>query len=142
MKISKILVPVSNPNFLEEMIRVACNLSQFLTSKIYVLYVVEIPRSLPLDAQIPQDIVKAEEILKKAEDISSNDYGIEIETDILQARSAGVAILEEIEEKSIDLVLLESNIKKTIGERFFGSTVDYVLRKAPCKVWLIRPALK
>lgn len=138
MKISKILVPISSILYVEEMMRIACNLHQLYKCKIYVLYVIEVPRSLPLDAQIPQNIQEAEEILEKARYISENDYEVEIETDILQARSAGVAILEEIQNKSVDLVLLETGVKRTLGERIFGSTVDYILKKAPCRVWLIR----
>lgn len=142
MKINKILIPISNPEYLEEMVRISCNIASLYKAKILALYVIEIPRSLPLDAEIKEEQDKGEEILKKAYDFASSEYGIEIDTDILQARTAGPAILEEVIENGIDLILLEAEAKKSLEEKIFGSTVDYILKNAPCHVWIIRPFLK
>lgn len=142
MKIKNILVPISNLKYVEDMVRVACNLAIFYKAEVMALYVIEIPRSLPLDVEIKEEKQRAEEILKKAYDFASSEYGIEIKTDILQARTAGPAILEETIENNIDLILLEAPLKRSIEERLFGSTVDYILKTASCQVWLIRPPLK
>ena len=142
MKIKNILVPISNLEYLEEMMRISCNLANLYEAKVLCLYVIEIPRSLPLDAEIKEEHRKAEEILEKAYDFASSEYGIEIDTDILQSRVAGPAILEEAIEKNIDLILLEAPIKMRIEERIFGSTVDYIFKKANCRVWIIRHQLE
>ncbi len=142
MKISKILVPLSNPKYVEDMVRVACNLAKLYKAKIYALHVIETPRSLPLEASLPKETELGESILSKAEQIAEDEYGIEIDTDILQARSASAAILVEAKEKAVDLILLEALGKRTIGERLFGSTVDYVLKRSPCQVWVIKPVVE
>jgi nucleotide-binding universal stress UspA family protein len=139
MKPKNILIPLSNPEYLEDMLRIACHLANVYKGNIITLYVIEIPRSLELDVEMKEEMEKAEKILKNAYDFASSEYGIEIETDILQARTAGPAIVKEIVDKKIDLVILEAPLKKGVEEKFFGSTVEYLLEKAPCKVLFIRP---
>lgn len=140
MKISKILVPISRPDYVEEMMEVACRLAKAYKARIYALYVIEMPRSLPLEAEIAEETEEGETVLSKAEGIAEDDYEMEITTDLLQARTAGLAILQEALEQKVDLILMEAAQKRSLEERIFGSTVDYILKKAPCMVWVIRPA--
>ena len=73
-------------------------------AKIYVVYVVEVKRSLPLDAVIESEIAKAEKILALAEEIAS-DKDYEVETALIQGRNAGPAIVDEAMEREVDLIL-------------------------------------
>ena len=59
-----------------------------------------------------------------------NDAG-----DVLRARKAGPAIVEEARRRDAELVLLGAP-RRTVGGRraLFGGTVDYVLRESPCRV--------
>jgi len=62
------------------------------------------------------------------------DY--EIETDVLQAREAGPAIVDEAVERDIDLILMGVTYKRRFGQFSLGSVVPYVLKNAPCRVIL------
>ena len=143
MKVSKILVAVSQQETLSELLWWTANLCAIKNgnkTKIYALYVIEMPRSLPLDANIPEETEIAEEILSLAEKIAEEEYSLEINTDILQARAAGPAILEKAEEIETDVILIGATSKTSLEEKFFGSTADYILKRASCKVCVVRGA--
>lgn len=137
MELDKILVPVGGNSADEEAIKLACSLAKRSKAKIYVVYIIQVKRSLPLDAEIESEIKKAEEVLTRAEDIAAEeDY--EAETDLLQAREVGPAIVDEAMEKDVDLILMGISYKKRFGMFSLGVVVPYVLKEAPCRVMLLR----
>jgi nucleotide-binding universal stress UspA family protein len=137
MKLHKILVATRGSTADEEAVKLACELAKKSKAEIYVVYIIEMNRSLPLDAVIESDVTKAENILTRAEDIASeNDY--EIETDLIQAREAGPAIVDEARERKIDLILMGLNYKKRFGTFDLGKAIPHVLEEAPCRVLLLR----
>jgi nucleotide-binding universal stress UspA family protein len=137
MKLHKILVAMRGSAADEEAVKLACELAKKSKAEIYVVYIIEMNRSLPLDAVIESDVTKAENILTRAEDIASeNDY--ELETDLIQAREAGPAIVDEARERKIDLILMGLNYKKRFGAFDLGRAIPHVLEEAPCHVLLLR----
>lgn len=140
MKIYKILVPVSGEDADEETIELACKLAKETKGKVHVAYVIQVKRSLPLDAEIEHEVRRAEEILSRAEKVADEqDY--EIKTDLLQTREIGPAIVDEAMEHGIDLILLGMGYRKRFGQFNPGETVSYVLKNAPCRVLLLRQPL-
>ncbi len=137
MKLERILVAVSGKDADVEAVKLACNLGKKSKAKIYVVYVIEVKRSLPLDAVIESEIHKAEEVLARAEDIAS-DRDCEVETDLIQAREAGPAIVDEAMERGVDLILMGVTYKRRFGSFSLGRVIPYVLEEAPCRVLLCR----
>ncbi len=137
MELEKILVPVSGNSADEETIKLACSLAKKSKAKIYVVYVIQVKRSLPLDAGIESEIKKAEDVLTRAEDIAAEeDY--EVETDLLQAREVGPAIVDEAMEREVNLILMGIGYKKRFGMFSLGMAVPYILKEASCRVMLLR----
>jgi nucleotide-binding universal stress UspA family protein len=137
MKLKKILVATSGSPTDQEVVRLACELAKKSKAEVYVVYVIEVNRSLPLDAIVESDISRAETILARAEDIAAeNDY--EVETDLIQAREAGPAIIDEARERKIDLILMGITYKKRFGSFNLGRAIPHVLEEAPCRVLLLR----
>jgi len=135
MEFHKILVPIAGTEADDEAMRLACRLAKKDKSKVYAVYVVTIKRSMPLEAEIEPEIKKAEELLDHIEYIAEEqDY--ETETDILQAREAGPAIVDEAVEQQIDLILMGVKYKRRFGQFSLGDVVPYVLKNAPCRVIL------
>lgn len=92
---------------------------------------------MPLDAEVKPEIEKGEEILDRAERIAEEeDYSVE--TDLLQARDVGPAIVDEAIERGVDMVMMGLGYRKKFGEFSLGSTIPYVLKNAPCFVMLCR----
>jgi len=131
----KILVPVSGSETDEEAVRLACRLTKKNKGEIRVIYVITVKRYLPLDAEIESEIRKAEGILDHSERVAEEE-DCEVETDLLQAREAGLTIVEEAAERKVDLILMGVKYKKRFGQFSLGDTVLYVLKNAPCCVIL------
>ena len=135
MEFRKILVPVIGTTADEEAVKLACNLTKRTKGRIWVVYVLTVKRSLPLDAEIEPEIKKAEAVLDHMETFAE-DQDYEIETDLLQAREAGPAIVDEAVERDVDLILIGVSYKTRFGQFTLGSVVPYILKNAPCHVIL------
>jgi len=136
MKIRKILVPTDGSGD-EALIKLACSLAKGFKAKVYVVYVIEVERNLPLDSQVDSATEKAEEILSRDEEIADG-VGYEVETDLLQARDAGPSIVAEAVERGVDLIIMSTSYGKPRGVVDSGRAVQYVLKEAPCQVLLYR----
>jgi nucleotide-binding universal stress UspA family protein len=55
-------------------------------------------------------------------------------TQVVRGRSPGRAIVEEGARIKAQVIMIGIAPKRRIGDRFFGRTVDYVLRNSPCRV--------
>ena len=137
MKIKKILVPISGNGADGEAIALACTLAKKPKAKVYVVYIIEVERSLPIDVQVASEVERSEKILTGAEDIAA-DIGYDIETDLLQAREVGPGIIDEAMERGIDLIVMGVGYKMHFGEFDLGKAIPYVLKEAPCRVLLFR----
>ena len=130
-------MPISGNGADKEAIKLACILAKNNKAEVYVVYIIEVERSLPLDAQVDLEVEKAEDVLTRAEDIAA-DVGYDIETDLLQAREAGPGIVDEAMERDVALIVMGVGYKKHLGEFDLGKAIPYVLREAPCRVLLSR----
>ena len=135
MEFNKILVPVIGTEADEEAMNLACKLAKKNKGKIWAVYVITVKRALPLDADIEAEIQSAEGILDHMERVAEEqDY--EVETDLLQAREVGSAIVDEAVEREVDLILMGVKYKRRFGQFSLGSVVPYVLKNASCRVIL------
>jgi len=129
----KILVPVIGSQADEEVIKLACRLAKQDKSEVHALYIITVKRDLPLDAEIQPEIQKAEDILNHIETVAEKEK-YKIDTDLLQARQVGQAIVDEAAKQGFDLILMGLRYKKRFGEFSLGEVVPYVLKNAPCYV--------
>lgn len=134
--VKKILV-ATHAQTLTRTVPYATRIAKAYSSSITALYVIEIPEALPLDIFFPEQLAMADKTMENAQAIS-RDYEVPIETQILQSRSAGETIVDVAIKGQYDLIVLGSPLKKTSvpGSSLLGSTVDYVLKNAHCRVWI------
>jgi len=135
MEFTKILVPVTGTTADDEVMKLACQLAKKSKTKIWVIYVITVKRSLPLDAELEPDVRKAEEVLDHIATVAENE-GYEVETDLLQSREAGATIVDEAVERGADLILMGVVQKRYFGQYSLGNVIPYVLQNAPCQVIL------
>jgi nucleotide-binding universal stress UspA family protein len=131
----RILVPVTGIEADDETIRTACCIAKRDKSRLYVMYVITIKRSLPLEAEIESETRKAEEILVRMETIAE-DEDYTIETDLLQAREIGPTVIDQAIDRKIDLILMGVKPQPRFGQFTSGNIVPFILRNAPCRVML------
>ena len=137
MEPKQVLVPVNGTKADDEVIKLACSMVKKTKGKIYVIYVIELKRTLPLEAEAGPEIQKGESVLDHAERFAeAQDY--EVETALLQAREKGSAIVDEALEREVDLIIIGVNYEKPFGEFSLGTTLPYVLKNAACRVLVCR----
>jgi len=130
-------VPVDGGPLDEEMVAYAADLAKRHRARLYSVYVIEVKRTLPLEVDLPAEVEKGEGILQKAEEVARRAKQ-DIETEVLQARDAGTAIVEEAERRGIDLIVMGLRYRKQYDQFYLGSTVMYILKNASCRVCVCR----
>ena len=131
------MVPVKGEPADLEAFRLACHLSLESKAKLYALYVIEVPMELPVDAEIVEETAKAEEILGRIESLAK-EKKCPVHAEVIQARRAGPAIVQEALERDANLVVLGTTYKYNDGDHTAENTSFYVLSHATCSVLLWR----
>ena len=142
----RILVPVKGDLIDDEAMRLAYTYAQAKMGKgrnveVDVVYVVAVPHALPLNAELPNELEKGEKALDHAESVA-RDMGLHVESSLLQARSAGAAIVDMSRESGCELIVMATDYERKLGELDLGRTIPYVLKNAPCRVWVCRAPME
>ncbi len=134
---NQILVPVSGQAVDDEAVELACSLANGRKSRVSVLYVIAVARTLPLDAEIPRETARGEEVLQHLERIGRR-HKCKIEGLIVQARDVGPAVVQEAAECRGDLIVVGMPAERRYGAPSLGESVPYILKYAPCQVVVTR----
>ena len=132
-----ILVPVNGSEASIMAVEFGCMLAKRSRGKVHVVHVIEVRRSLPLDADLVPEAQRGEDILAQAE-LAAKRQDFEVEGDLLQARDAGHAIVDEAVERQADAIILGVPFRRPFGEFEMGKVPTHVLKTAPCQVILMR----
>ena len=133
--IKKILVPTSGTFYSERGIELACRLGEEQKAEIYLVTVLEVPRTLPLEAPMPEAEAQAEDIIKEGETIV-NLRGLQVKGEVRRGRIAGEEIIRVAKEREVDLIVMGIRSQVTMAQDILGRDSDLVLRRAPCEVIL------
>jgi nucleotide-binding universal stress UspA family protein len=135
----KILAAVKDTSEIsKQIIKVASSLSKAENAELYITYIFQVPLSLSLDTEVPEELDKGDSILDFASEIAE-EFEVPLETHIIQARTAGSGILNEIRDLKIDTAVLGLKHNTIPGENVMGTNVEYVVKAEPCNIVLIRP---
>jgi APA family basic amino acid/polyamine antiporter len=121
-------------------------------TRLHLVYVIEVPLALPLDAQLPPEVEEeAQRTLKRASDVGEEYEDVRVEGEIVRARDVGAGIVEAARQRGAEAIVIggepPSKIKggATLGgigaakPAEIGAATEYVLKKAPCRVLLTAP---
>jgi nucleotide-binding universal stress UspA family protein len=136
-----VLVPVNGSPVGYEALSLACSIIKRGKGKLYAVYVIEVGRALALDAEMGPEAQAAEQVLVRAEEIGEQ-LDCRIEGEILQARDAGHAIVDEAIERDVSAIILGVAYDRPLGEFELGQTARYVVEHAPSQVILLRAAVQ
>lgn len=114
-----------------------CDLAKRTKAAVAVLHVIEVPRSVALDAEMARDVERGERFLAKAERVAS-EHGVSVQADMVQARQAGHAVVDEAVDRGVGVIVLGVEYHRPLGQFTLGRLPLYVLEHAPTQVWLIR----
>jgi len=119
-------------------VALAADLARQGHAELIGVHVVEIDWTHPLDADIAGHDEQAQRVLDIAE-ATAEASKYELETVLLQARDVGAAIVDEAIERDADLIICGLPFRRRFGGEFaVGRTIPYILKNAPCGVWVVR----
>ncbi len=134
------LVPVVQSQASLDAVTIAVTMARLKKARVYIVHVIEVSRSLPLNAELDAEARRGEQLIKRAEEIAA-ESGYPVTSTLLQAREAGAAIVEEARDHAIDAVVMGIPYTRFVGSSNIGRTADYVLRNATCAVWVVRQSM-
>jgi len=135
-----IAVIVDGKRLDKELVRLACMMARRAKCKVHLVHIIEVPRTLALGANLKKESEQADQLLTEAMSIAE-DSGCEAVAEVVQARDAGQAIVEEAKDHACALIMLGlvRDKHKVNGTRDdLGRIVPYVLNHAPCRVWVVQ----
>jgi len=119
-------------------VRLVTDMARSHKAELVAVHVVEIDWTLPLDADIAGSSEEAQRVLDIAEAVAEEGKQ-RLEPVLLQARDVGAALVDEAAEREADLLVLGLPYRRRFGGDFaIGRTIPYVLKNAPCEVWIVR----
>ncbi len=121
-------------------------------TRLDLVYVIEVPLTLPLDAELPAEIEEgAQRALKRASDVGEEYEDVNVTAEVVRARGIGAGIVESARRYNSEAIVIggEPPTKIKGGARLggigaakpaeIGAATEYVLKKAPCRVLLTAP---
>jgi basic amino acid/polyamine antiporter, APA family len=127
------LVPLFGADIDAEAIRSAAKLVGE-DAGVDVLYLIDVPRSLPFDAPLEGDEQLARNMLEAAK-LAGDRAGVKVRGRALRTRNAGKTIVEEALRLESDAIYVATSHAPP-GERGLGPLALYLLRARPCRVLL------
>jgi basic amino acid/polyamine antiporter, APA family len=155
---STILVPVFGTQLDDDIVSTAGRLADAEVEKderpprLDVVYVAEMPLTVPLDSPLPKSVrEQAERALERAREVGDEYENVEVTTNLLHARSMGSGIIQEARDKGAEVIVMGGEPPTRVrggavlggigGARpeEIGEVTEYVLKRAPCRVLLTAP---
>jgi basic amino acid/polyamine antiporter, APA family len=155
---SSILVPVFGSKLDDDIVSTAGRLADAEVEEgepaphLEVVYVAELPLTVPLDSPLPRSLRETGEgALARAVQVGEEYENVNVSTNLVPARSVGAGIVEEARRTGAEVIVMGGEpptkvrggaILGGIGAarpEEIGQVTEYVLKKAPCRVLLTAP---
>ncbi len=121
-------------------------------ARLELVYVIEVPLTLPLDAALPPEREEeARRALERAREVGEEYEDVGVSTEVIRARKIGAGILEAARRSGSEAIVIGGEPPSKIrgGAKIggiggakpaeIGAATEYVLKKAPCRVLLTAP---
>jgi APA family basic amino acid/polyamine antiporter len=120
--------------------------------RLEVIYVIDLPLTVPLDAPPPPDrAAVGNRALERAQEVGEEYETVEVHPSVIRARSVGAGIVEAARDREVEMIVMGAEPPTRIkggallggigGLRpaEIGPVTEYVLRRAPCRVLVTAP---
>jgi APA family basic amino acid/polyamine antiporter len=158
MEYGDILVPVFGTKLDDDIVGTAGRLADAAdmpgetAPRIEVIYVVDLPLTVPLDSPPPKQLAeRANRALQRAKEVGEEYDTVEVHPSVVRARSVGAGIVQAARERNVEVIVMGAEPPTRIrggavlggigGSRpaEIGPVTEYVLRRAPCRVLVTAP---
>jgi CIC family chloride channel protein len=132
----RILLPIANPHNFTSLLKIAGTIARYRHYELECLQVIEVPKHInPSRAAI--DTSENRQLMRRIER-SARIYKIPIHTQIKFAHNRSEAILQTIQERHINTVIIGWKDSERDGELIFDSVVDFLIKNAPCELAIVK----
>ena len=132
-----IVVVVGNGQVNGNLIRIGCRMAKVAKRKVHLVHVIEVPRTEAINAVLPEASKRADALLKEAMEIAK-EVGCEAVAEVVQARSAGPAIVEEARDHHCAVIFMGIVRDNKCFHNEISQAISYVLCNAACRVWVVQ----
>jgi len=115
------------------MMALAVKLARGERSELLAIYIVEVPYTLPPDAEMPEEERAALDALGAAETIA-NTSNVTFRAETIKARSTKQAVLDIAKREKADLIILGSYREGKYSGAPLGRTIEEIAADAKCDV--------
>ena len=111
-----------------------------------LVYVIEVPLTLPLEAELPPGIeAEAERALRRAKDVGEEYEDVDVGTEVVRSREIGAGIVEAARRHGSEVIVMGAEPPSKIRggavlggigaakPAEVGAATEHVLKKAPCR---------
>lgn len=137
----RILVALDGSKYSDKALDQAISMANTCNSKLFALSVIQLhPEQLAQGATTLEEKLSQEtrDILARAEDRADKN-GIPCETIVRMGAQPHEFIIQEAEDKNIDLIVMGTHGKTGLKKFFLGSVTERVIGHAPCAVLVTPP---
>lgn len=128
------IIVVFSPDILSShMMALAAKLARGERSELLAIYVIEVPYTLPVDAEMAVEERAALDALGAAEQIAGQS-GVSIRTETVKARSTTQAVLDLAKRERANLIILGSFREGKYTGAPLGRTIEEIAADAKCDV--------
>lgn len=132
----RILVPLANPENVDELTRMAGSVAREREGEIVVLRVAVVPEQLPPSLEDP--VVERESRILERARAAALQYEIPVTSLVRVGHNAARAILETASERSCDLIIMGWKGHTSTARKVLGETVDDVVHHAQADIMLVK----
>jgi nucleotide-binding universal stress UspA family protein len=124
------------------LVQLVADVAKVHKAELIGVHVVEVDWSMPLDVDVAGRSEEIQQVLDLAEG-TAESAGVKLESVLLQARDVGAALVDEAVERDADVLVVGLAYRTKFGGDFaIGRTIPYVLKNAPCAVWVVREPIQ
>jgi nucleotide-binding universal stress UspA family protein len=117
----------------EHMLALAVRLARREKAELRALYVVEVPHTLPLDAEMPVENRAALDVLATAEALGRN-HNVEIATEIVMARQVSQGVLDVAKRREAHMIVMGAYREGKYTGAPLAKAIEVIAGKAKCDV--------
>lgn len=132
----RVLVPISNPKTTPILLKMAVAIAHTRDYEVECVQVILVPQNQP-PSEATVRTKTSQQLLQQAV-LLGQAWRVPVHTQIRVAHTVSGAILEAVQERHINLVLMGWKGSTATPGRVFSKVVDTVIRQAPCEVVLVK----
>jgi hypothetical protein len=132
----RILLPFTGTSISRRALEAAMRLANAEGAVIMPAYLACVPRTLPLNAALPQQSATAMPMLEAIEQRAAA-AGLAVDARIVRGRTYRDALRHVMDEEPVDRIIVSATDNPRMG--LSGEDFQWLLRKAPAEVMILRP---